>query len=265
MPPYHSEVNVPSPTPYAGINALLERILAGARAVLADEFTGMILQGSLVAGDFDAATSDIDFVVVTAGVLPAETVAALEAMHKQIASEGSLWAERSEGSYIPQKALRRYDPADAHYPALRTGGSFGIDHHGVDWVIQRHVIREWGLSLAGPSPKELIDVVAPDDLRWAARETLREWWQPQLNESFRLDDGLYQKYAVLTMCRALYTVRQGDVVSKPAAAKWAQAALGEDWAGLIARALDWNPDQIPPGKDAVLALIRHTLELTQTE
>jgi hypothetical protein len=47
----------------------------------------------------------------------------------------------------------------------------------------------------------------------------------------------YQAYAVLTMCRALYALEFGEIISKPAAARWAQAALDPRWQGLIARAL----------------------------
>jgi hypothetical protein len=42
----------------------------------------------------------------------------------------------------------------------------------------------------------------------------------------------YQAYAILTMCRALYTLQHGTVVSKSVAARWAQEVLGERWAAL---------------------------------
>ena len=37
----------------------------------------------------------------------------------------------------------------------------------------------------------------------------------------------YQAYAILSMCRVLYTLEFGTVVSKPAAARWAQGTLDE--------------------------------------
>ena len=69
----------------------------------------------------------------------------------------------------------------------------------------------------------------------------------------------YQAYAILTMCRALYTLETGAVASKPVAARWAQAALGTRRAVLIERALAWRPGMQLDVLDQVLDLIRHTL------
>jgi hypothetical protein len=185
-------------------------------------------------------------------------------MHARITAGGLKWATRLEGSYIPQCALRRYDPTRSHHPALRMDGSFDIDGHGSEWVIQRHVIREHGIVLAGPPPQTLIDPIQPDDLRRAVRGLLREWWAPQLQNPFRLHSGDYRAYAILTMCRALYTLRYGTVVSKPLAARWAQEALGKRWAALIERALAWRHDAPSPGSlNETLDLIRYTLERSQ--
>jgi hypothetical protein len=43
------------------------------------------------------------------------------------------------------------------------------------------------------------------------------------------------------MCRALHTLHHGTIVSKPAAARWAQEALREKWTELIEPALAWRP------------------------
>jgi hypothetical protein len=39
------------------------------------------------------------------------------------------------------------------------------------------------------------------------------------------------------MCRALYTLENGAIVSKPVAARWVQGKLGEDWNKVIDQAL----------------------------
>ena len=139
-------------------------------------------------------------------------------------------------------------------------GSFGVDVHGSDWIIQRHLIREKGVALAGPPPQTLIDPVHPDEIRQAARGILHEWWLPQLDDPFRLQSRQYQAYAVLTMCRALYTIQFGAVVPKPVAARWAQEALGERWAALIARASAWRDDDGVDDLSETLDFIRFTLE-----
>lgn len=247
------------PTTYPEINALLQRLLAGARAVLGDELVGLYLHGSLATGGFVPDVSDVDFVAATAGSLPEATVAELAAMHREVATFDSPWATELEGSYIPRPALRRYNPANARHPHIeRDSSALSVEQHDSDWVINRYVLREQGVVVAGPDPETLIDPIGPDELRHAVR-TLLWWWELQLEDNVRLEENGYQAYAVLTMCRVLYTLEHGDVVPKPEAANWAQGALGEPWLSLIERALAWRPGDSMDRLDDTLGFIRYTL------
>ncbi len=250
------------PTPHTDVNMVLHTLLSGARTILGDEFVGMYLYGSLASGDFDPKSSDVDFSVVTRDEVAAETVSALEALHERIAAGGLKWAAKLEGAYVPRGAIRRYEPSDATYPTINEG-RFYVARQDSDWVIQRHIIREHGVVVAGPDPKTLIDPVSPDDLRRAVLGTLRGWWSEQLRDPVRLRTREYQAFAVLTMCRALYTLRHGTLASKPAAARWAQEELGEPWAALIERALAWRYDTRPGDVSETLDFIRYTLERSE--
>lgn len=247
------------PTP----NAVLRLLLTAVQDILGRYFIGMYVHGSAATGDLNPARSDIDFLVVTDVELPQDMLRSLEEMHARIHASGLPWATKLEGSYIPQRALRRYDPSHARHPALRVDGSFDVDHHASDWIIQRHVIREQAIVLAGPHPETLIDPLQPDDLRRAALGVLREWWLPQLQDTTRLRSPEYQAYAVLTMCRVLYTLQHGTVAPKPVAAQWAQEALGQPWAALIDGALAWPRHAQSDHLRETLDLIRHTLERAQ--
>ena len=252
--------HVTHPTLYPDVNAVLHVLLSGVQTILGDHFVGMYVYGSLASGDFNPQRSDIDLLVVTADELPDELLPALEAMHSRITASGLKWATRLEGDYIPQPALRRYDPSQAWYPHLGMDGHFDVEQHGSDGVIQRHLVREQGVVVAGPAPDTLIDPVQPDDLRRAALGILLEWWAPMLHDPARLHSSEYQAYAVLTMCRALYTLQYGSVVSKSVAAQWAQQALGERRAALIERALAWRHGTQLDDLNETLDFIRYTLE-----
>jgi hypothetical protein len=247
-------------TRYPEVNALMRRLLADQRRVLGDLLVGLYLHGSLTGEDFNPARSDIDFVAATRAPLPTELLPALEEMHAAITHSGLAWAEKLEGSYVPLNALRRYDPDNSAHPALRVDGSFAIDGHGPDWVIQLYVLRERGVAVYGPPPASLIDPIGPDDLRRAARGVLEDWWAPMLEDPSRLRSREYQAYAALTMCRCLYTFATGDVGAKSAAAAWARQHLSADQAALVQQALHWphgpQPDRLPETLD----LIRATLE-----
>ncbi len=232
---------------------------ASVKDVLGDQFVGLYLYGSLATGDFDPATSDIDFLVVTIGELLGETIHALDAMHTQLLESAGPWASKLEGSYMPLAALRRFNPAAAPVPQVNERRFF-LAPHGSDWVIQRYVLREFPVALAGHDLRDWIDPVQPDDLRRAVAGILCEWWAPMLDDPTRLRRDDYQAYAVLTMCRALYTLELGTFVSKPVAARWAQQTLGEPWARLIERALSWHHSSTMDVLDEILALLRYTLD-----
>jgi hypothetical protein len=252
------------PTPYPAINAVMAELSSNVEALLKDQFTGLYLVGSLALGDFNPQTSDIDFVGVTAGELPAEMVSALASVHARLAA-ASLYGDELEGSYVPQTALRSYDPQNSMYPHIERGGGLSITHHDSDWVIQRYILREYGLVVIGPQPRPFIDPILPDDLRRAVRAFLDEWWAPMLQDPAHLEDRAYQNYAILTMCRLLYTLRNGAIASKPAAARWAQASLGSPWARIIKSATAGMQDTSPDKLNDVLSFIRFTLDNSNLE
>lgn len=245
------------PTSYPDVNTVLDVFLSAVQSILNKQLVGVYLHGSLALGDFDPQQSDIDFVVVTAEALPPDTVSALKAMHGRLTADRSKWGRELEGSYISQQALRRYDPNNAAHPHIERGGTLRVEQHHSDWVVQRHILREYGVTLMGPPPQTLIDPIRPDELRQAVVGLLRGWWASQLEDTSRLEFSGYQVYAILTMCRVLYTLEHGTIVSKPVAARWAQDTLDRRWARLIERAFQRYMDLAT--LDETLDFIRHTL------
>jgi hypothetical protein len=252
-PPY------PFLTAYPEINAILTTLTGYAHDILGDTFTGLYLHGSLAYGDFNPRTSDIDFVVVTQGLLPSGTFYALKEMHSGLFASGLAWCQKLEGAYIPKDQLRRHDPAHAPIPWLGMDGHFAMEKLGSDWILQRWILREKGITVSGPSLHGLIDPISPDDLREAVRQNLRAWWSPPFPSPDRFLRGEYQAYAVLTMCRSLFVLEHGRVASKPEAARWAIGALGQMWSALIAAAQACSPGVKFDHLDETVGLIQFTL------
>jgi hypothetical protein len=228
-------------TPYPDVDAAIGSLLDGAQTALGASFVGMYLHGSLASGDFRPETGDIDFLVATDKEVRGGALESLRALHAQLAADDPVWGPELEGSYIPRDALRRHDPSNARHPHIERGERLRLERHWSDWVLQRHVLREQGLTLAGPPPETLIDPVGPDELRAAVRGIVREWWAPFIAEPTRLEQDGYRAYAVLTMCRALHTVEHGTIVPKREAAAWSAGALPARWSQLIRRAASWVP------------------------
>jgi len=154
-------------TGYADVDAVLAKLLAGVRGTLGPELVGVYLDGSLATGDFVEHSSDIDVLVVTEDALSDEVVAALGTMHARLATGTSKWARELEVSYIPRRALRRFDPDNNFHPCIQRGSDQLLtEEHDRAWVIHRHVVRERGVALVGPDPRTLID---PVDVQRSAR------------------------------------------------------------------------------------------------
>lgn len=253
------------PTPYADVNTVLLELLSGVQTILGNSFSGLYLFGSLASGDFDR-YSDVDFIVVCENEISRDLFSALHVMHARIATIDSWCATQLDGSYISRQALRRYDPAKALHPHIDrgVGESLRMMQHDSDWIIQRHSLREQGLVVAGPAPHTLIDPVLPSELRQAVLDMLHGWLAPMIDDPAPLKTRGYQSYIVLTLCRMLYTLEFGTIVSKRVAAHWAQGILDERWIPLIARAqLGRQTPRLKSQADDVnstLELIRYVLE-----
>ena len=257
-----------NPTAFPEVNAILQELLKSVQSILGSHIIGMYLDGSLTSGDFDQ-DSDIDFIVVTDEDISGDLFLTLQAMHDRIAAIDSLWAIQLEGSYISQHALRRYDPEHALHPNIErgTGERLKMADHGEVWAIHRYVLRERGITVIGPSPQTLIDSVSPNELRRAMLPALHGWATQILNNPDWIIGRGYQSYVVLTLCRILYTLQLGDVVSKPKAARWANETVGERWEALIDRAwVGRHNGQLTADTDDInqtLDFIRYALERSQ--
>ena len=261
-------MNTNQPTAYPEVNALVQQVLEGAQEILGSNFVGMYLDGSLANGGFDQ-DSDIDFVIVTEEEVHGEQFEALKAMHARLSALDSPWAIQLEGSYISLPALRRHDPALTQHPNLERGAGevLKIANHGEDWDVHRYVLRERGIILTGPDPRQIIERVSPGQLKRSVVSDLPEWLRGFLEAPDRMTHAGYQSYVVLTICRMLYTHQTGRVLSKRTAAEWAQDTLDPRWTPLIQRAwIDRHGPARPADPEAVaetLEMIRYTLDLLQ--
>ena len=227
-----------SPTPYPEVNEVLDLLLLNVKEILKEQFVGMFLYGSLSSGDFNSETSDIDFLFVTSDVLSEETISKLDAMHRETWATRLKRAGKLEGAYVPKELIRRHNANGRACPTVNEG-QFYVAPLGSDWIIQRHVVREYGVVIEGPDPKTLIDLVTPGEIRGAVLAILQEWWFPMLEDPSWLRDHerAYHAFAVITMCRVLHALEHGTIVSKPKAVQWARARLPDRWRTLIDKAV----------------------------
>jgi predicted nucleotidyltransferase len=242
------------------VRAFLEKFLLQVRAVLKQELVGMYLYGSLALGDFDPTSSDLDILIATTSNLPSETIEALRIMHENIEHDRSGWGKRLEVSYTPAQALRRYDQNNNRFPHISTVSPLGIIEHGRDWIINRYMVREKGIIVAGPSPQTLIAPISEAELKRAVRYILCNSWTQHVSGPEWMRPRKYQAFTVLTMCRAWYVLKKGAIGSKLQAAAWAQKELAPQWKPLIKRALLQRADPQTDDMTETLSFLRYTVE-----
>lgn len=254
------------PTGNPEVRDFLDAYLHRLQEAVGDRLLGVYLHGSMALRAFDPDTSDVDAAVVLDGELTDADRRLLSDIH---ASLPRCPAYSLEVSYMSADVARHWDPGNCRHLEF-DGEKLKSEPQGSDSVFMRHVVREKGIVLAGRPAGELFDPVRPDDLRSAARRTLDNWWRPMLvptsgHRQLLARDPLYQTYGILTMCRALYTVWFGDVVSKPVAAAWALRTLDPRWHPLIRDALIWRPGMPAQEPATALAFIRSVVETSAAE
>ncbi len=109
-------------------------------------------------------------------------------------------------------------------------------------LVVRWTVRQKGVSLAGPSPKILVDPVSSELLRVEIYETINNFGQEILDDSAPYNNRFYQGFIVLNYCRMLHDLHTGNIGSKRQGAEWAKAVLDPAWSDLIEGAWASRPN-----------------------
>lgn len=251
---------------YPDVIEILELLKEGLGRVLGDNLVGLYLMGSLTYGDFDKGSSDIDFFAVIKKELSSEELRELETMHGEIGSNFPEWSKRIEGSYVPMDMLHSKTPPKETRPYVNAGKIWHFPF-GDEWLLNLFQIQESGVVLVGMPIEEIIPRVTIEEARNASRENLLSEWKPKLTQSepFKSEDydrSHLQVYAILSMCRVLYTDKVGEVASKKVAADWAKESY-EQWTELIDAAQKWKHGMKLDVQEETLNFIRFVLSVVE--
>jgi hypothetical protein len=212
---------------------LLGRLIASLRDVLGADLVGIYLYGSYVSGGFDPRVSDLDLVVVIAPPVEAIDLAGLGRMHGNLVSRYPAWNERIEVVYVGQVALWSFRTSPGPLAVISPGEPFHLrDERVVEWLQNWYLLRDSGVTLYGPGTAAVVPPIAWTEFVAA---TVR-YADEVSHQSFDEASPRALTYALLTMCRALRTVRTQTHGSKQEAAAWARDQMPE-WAWLIDIAL----------------------------
>jgi hypothetical protein len=221
----------------AQLAALLAAIASGLPQALAGNLVAVYLYGSLTQRAFDPRVSDVDALVVTRRNLSAREFDRLAKWLTALA--GNPWTAQLQLSILRQSTLLREDSGAClfQHGQLTRSGSDGNPIPWLNALASGRVL--YGRPVAEVVPPVTVAPLAATLVREAAylRDELADTRSTWRNRPFS------RAYAVLTVCRILYTQATGSIASKPVAGRWAQRHLPERWHGLVRAALaDRGPD-----------------------
>jgi len=198
------------------------------QAVLPDRLHGCYLYGSMTLGAFHPAASDLDFLTVLASPLKPEELQTLDRLHRALNRKYPL-ARRLEGEYVPLADLQQGNLAKG-YVRYHHGKYSGINPVMTLYWYQLHTA---GVRLAGPAPQTLFPPIPWEAVHQEMERNVNGYWLhvAQRRYTSLLSDSMAE-FAILTLCRILFTLEHRQITSKEAAGQWALELL-PDWRQLI--------------------------------
>ena len=244
----------PKPTIPPDIQALLDPLRAHMQSILGDKLVGLYVYGSLVTGDFNPDISDLDLFAALRSDLNPDDFTALDAMHNQWAAAHPIWTGRLEIGYLSLHGLQTFRTEDSPMGNISPGEPFHMIEAGHLWLTNWYVVRSNGIALYGPPPQDIVPPISVDEFQEAVKAHV-QGWREWINDVTERRPA--QAYAILTLCRALYTVKNGTQVSKLQAGAWAADQLPQ-WSTFIHNAIEWRSNWRESVDDAAtLSETRH--------
>lgn len=241
------------------VSEVLKELTAAAPMLLGENLIGIYLYRSLTQGAFDAERSDVDCIVVIRHELTDARFTQLDYWLTGSAGR-SPWVARLQTSFLVRDTILIDTLGGNCLYQFGRLTRVGSDGNPIIWLN----VLESGIVLFGPPAESFVPPITPEILaRALAREVgyLREEIIEKPASEWR-DVPTYRAYAVLTLCRILYSHAYGAVVSKPQAAKWALSTLPDSWHDVIGQALAGDVGQ-KTGID--LARVARFIEFVDTK
>jgi predicted nucleotidyltransferase len=246
-------------TPFPYVNDVLAPLAEGIGAIFGDNLIGLYLTGSLSYGDFDPKRSDIDLFAVVKSQATGDQLERLKSLHQQTEIDYPHWATRIESQYVPIHLFSTVLPPTEARPYYGDGVFYDDADYGNEWIINNYLLVEHAITLIGLPFSTLIDPIDFREVQKACiRDVFREW-EPKIRETAYLENGHYQSYLVLNLCRILYTVLHGETGSKRVSAAWVKANFPQ-WTELIEAAEMWGYGDAMGMQDETVEFIKFVVE-----
>lgn len=214
-------------------------IVAAARDAIVEtagpQLIGIYVYGSLATGDFESDVSDVDLIAVLRDVPNDVLIARLLPMHARLVRTNPGWDDRIEVDYVAADGLGRCLTQRTTIARISPGEPLHLLEAGRDFLLDWYPARRDAIRLLGPPLQSLIPDIPEAEYLDEVRTHLAGFV-----ERFERDASPgSQSYAVLTMCRGLFLLRDHEGLSKREAARRACSEFPR-WAPVIDSAVAWR-------------------------
>jgi hypothetical protein len=183
---------------------LLDRFLGAVQPIV--PLVAVWVHGSLAGGDYQPGRSDLDLIAVLDRPCTASEKRRLGDVHERLDRAFAL-AEKLHCSYCAAAQLG--DLAQAHL----TWAHQELMRRTVTPVTRRE-LHEFGLVWYGRGPADLLPPVGDAELNAFIIEDLKGFWLPAVEHRPRWDRDIWVDLGLLTMARAMVTLRDGRLITK---------------------------------------------------
>ncbi|MCC2646949.1 MAG: Streptomycin 3-adenylyltransferase [Rickettsiaceae bacterium] len=235
------------------INILLEKV----QPILDNNLIGLYIGGSIANNSFVPETSDIDCYIFIENSLTNEAINSIKEIHDKLYLANFPFIDKLEVSYLTLEDLNHFNSKKTR-PYFNEG-KFYIAQYGFNYIIEIYLLREKNIIIMGPNPKEIIKEISNSKLLEAIKANLNDYWKQFLYDDYKLNRSDYQIFAIVTMCRTLYSLVTKQITSKPMAIEWGLENIDIKWRNLIEIAAKWNPTKVVNKPNEVKEFIKYTI------
>jgi hypothetical protein len=183
---------------------LLGRFVSAVQTVV--PLVSVWAHGSLASGDYQPGRSDLDLIAVLGRACTAAEERQLGEAHESLGRAIAL-ASGLHCSYCAAGELE--DPARLHL----TWAHEEFMRRRVTPVTRRE-LHDFGLVLYGEAPAALLPPVTGGQLAEFVVQDLGSFWLPSLDHRERWDRDIWVDLGLLTLARAMVTLRDGTLITK---------------------------------------------------
>ena len=187
---------------------LLDRALAEltTKAVALGWVRDLLVAGSVASGDYRPGVSDVDLVAIVDGEMTPARVASVVRLHERL--DAGVAAGLALGCVYVDEG-RAADPSMLH-PTWTHARLVQRILSGVT----RAELLQFGRTLYGRPPTDVLAPMTPDDVRAAARSELRGYWAWAARRPWMWTSPVHADLGLTSMARGRLAIEHGRLASK---------------------------------------------------